>query len=227
MIGYARVSMSDQDNRRQIDDLIRFGVDARDIYEDKASGRDMKRPGWQAAWKDLSEGDLLVVHAIDRLGRDLIEVVRTVKELNERGCDIKVLSMDLDTRTPTGRLLLSFMAAMAQWEREAAFLTWLSTTSARGFDVAGTASRFEWRAAGHIKTSPAAVQLTTLEMAHRSGACQGPAKSGSACAERFQESRAAGRRTAGDRKQARSSSMCSICPPDGQENRGRRRFCLD
>jgi len=118
MIGYARVSMSDQDNRRQIDDLIRFGVDARDIYEDKASGRDMKRPGWQAAWKDLSEGDLLVVHAIDRLGRDLIEVVRTVKELNERGCDIKVLSMDLDTRTPTGRLLLSFMAAMAQWERE-------------------------------------------------------------------------------------------------------------
>jgi hypothetical protein len=54
----------------------------------------------------------------------------------------------------------------------AAFITWLSTTSARGFDVAGTASRFEWRAAGHIKTSPAAVQLTTLEMAHRSGACQ-------------------------------------------------------
>jgi DNA invertase Pin-like site-specific DNA recombinase len=118
MIGYARVSMSDQDNRRQIDDLIRFGVDPRDIYEDKASGRDMKRPGWQAAWRDLSEGDLLIVYSIDRLGRDLIEVVRTVKELHERGCDIKVLSMDLDTRTPTGRLIFAIVAAMAQWERE-------------------------------------------------------------------------------------------------------------
>ncbi len=118
MIGYARVSMSDQDNRRQIDDLVRAGVDRRDIYEDKASGRDMKRPGWQAAWKNLRVGGLLVVCAIDRLGRDLIEVVRTVKELHERGCDIKVLSMDLDTRTPTGRLIFAIVAAMAQWERE-------------------------------------------------------------------------------------------------------------
>jgi DNA invertase Pin-like site-specific DNA recombinase len=118
MIGYARVSMSDQDNRRQIDDLTKFGVDLRDIYQDKASGRDMKRPGWQACWKDLREGDVLVVHAIDRLGRDLVEVVRTVKELHERGCDIKVLSMDLDTRTPTGRLIFAIVAAMAQWERE-------------------------------------------------------------------------------------------------------------
>lgn len=118
MIGYARVSMSDQDNRRQIDDLTNFGVDVRDIYTDIASGKTMKRPGWQACWQDLSEGDLLVVHAIDRLGRNLVEVVSTVHAIHSKGCDIKVLSMDLDTRTPTGRLIFAIVAAMAEWERE-------------------------------------------------------------------------------------------------------------
>lgn len=110
--------MSDQNNQRQIDELVRHGVAPEDIYTDQASGRNMKRPGWQAAWKDLRDGDLLVVHAIDRLGRDLVEVVRTVNELHAKGADLKVITMDLDTRSPTGRLIFSIMAAMAQWERE-------------------------------------------------------------------------------------------------------------
>jgi len=117
-IGYARVSMSDQNNQRQIDELVRFGVSPDDIYTDRASGRNMKRPGWQACWKDLREGDLLVVHSIDRLGRDLVEVISTVNALHAKGADLKVITMDLDTRSPTGRLIFSIMAAMAQWERE-------------------------------------------------------------------------------------------------------------
>lgn len=78
----------------------------------------MERPGWKNCWKELRDGDVLVVTAIDRLGRDLIEVVQTVKALHDKGADLKVLSMDLDTRTATGRLIFAIIAAMAQWERE-------------------------------------------------------------------------------------------------------------
>lgn len=117
MLGYARVSTGDQNNQRQIDELVAFGVDKCDIFTDIASGKNMHRPGWEACWKDIRPGDLLVIHSIDRLGRDLVEVVQTVKALHEKGANLKVLSMDIDTRTPTGMLMFQFVAAMAQWER--------------------------------------------------------------------------------------------------------------
>jgi len=117
MMGYARVSTNDQNNQRQIDELVAFGVDPRDIFTDTASGRNMKRPGWEACWKDVRAGDLLVIHSIDRLGRDLVEVVQTVRALHQKGANLKVLAMDIDTRTPTGMLMFHFVAAMAEWER--------------------------------------------------------------------------------------------------------------
>lgn len=118
LIGYARVSTNDQNNQSQIDQLLHFGVEQAAIFQDKASGKNMERPGWKNCWKELRDGDVLVVTAIDRLGRDLIEVVQTVKALHDKGADLKVLSMDLDTRTATGRLIFAIIAAMAQWERE-------------------------------------------------------------------------------------------------------------
>ena len=117
MVGYARVSMSDQTNRRQIAALIEAGVDEADIFTDVASGKDMKRPGWEACWKDLREGNLLVVHSIDRLGRNLGQLVTTLDELHKKGANLKVLSMDIDTRTPTGMLIFQMMASFAQFER--------------------------------------------------------------------------------------------------------------
>lgn len=118
MVGYARVSMSDQNNQRQIDELVRFGVAAVDVFTDVASGKNMDRPGWEACWKDLREGDLLVIHSLDRLGRDLLEVVKTIRALHDKGANLKVLSMDIDTRTPVGQLIFHVMAAFAQFERE-------------------------------------------------------------------------------------------------------------
>lgn len=125
MIGYVRVSMDDQSNQRQIDEIVKFGVHPDDIYADQASGKDMKRPGWEACWKDLrgpeqvgGHGDLLVIHAIDRLGRDMLQVCQTLKALHDKGCALKVLSMDIDTRTPVGYFTFSIMAAFAEMERK-------------------------------------------------------------------------------------------------------------
>jgi DNA invertase Pin-like site-specific DNA recombinase len=65
------------------------------------------------------QGDVLVVHAIDRLGRDLIEVSLVLRDLHAKGADLVVLNQQgLDTRTPLGKLIFSVMLALAQWERE-------------------------------------------------------------------------------------------------------------
>jgi DNA invertase Pin-like site-specific DNA recombinase len=118
MVGYARVSTHDQSLQRQVDELVKYGVHAHDIFSDKASGKDMKREGWEACWMDLQEGDLLVVHSLDRLGRNLEEVIRIEREIRERGATLKVLVQDINTSTPAGRLIFHILMTVAQFERE-------------------------------------------------------------------------------------------------------------
>lgn len=118
MVGYARVSMSDQNNQRQVDELVRYGVAAVDIFSDTASGKTMDRPGWFNCWRNLQKNDLLVVLSLDRIGRDLVEVVRTVRALHEKQVNLRVLNLDIDTRTPVGQFVFHIMAAFAQFERE-------------------------------------------------------------------------------------------------------------
>jgi DNA invertase Pin-like site-specific DNA recombinase len=88
MVGYARVSTHDQNLQRQVDELVKYGVHAHDIFSDKSSGKDMEREGWQACWKDLQEGDILVVHSLDRLARNLGEVIRVEHQHGGRQVDV-------------------------------------------------------------------------------------------------------------------------------------------
>lgn len=118
MLGYVRVSPRDPDNRYQIAEMVGFGVSRRNIFEDVDPGRNTPRPGWDACWNTIQRGDLLVINSIDRLGRDLGEVMRTVYALYERRINFRVLSINIDTRTPGGMLLFEIMVEMAQWDRE-------------------------------------------------------------------------------------------------------------
>lgn len=118
MVGYARVSMSDQSNQRQIDSLIESGVAPEDIFQDKQSGKTMDRPAWKACFRDLQDGDLLVIHSLDRLGRNVGDLVEIEKQLYAKGVKLKVIAQPIDTGTSTGRLIFHILASVAQFERE-------------------------------------------------------------------------------------------------------------
>lgn len=118
-LGYMRISTTDQDLSLQRDALIAAGVNPDLIYEDVMSGKRDDRPGLEACLKSLREGDILVVWKLDRLGRSLPHLVKTVYELEKRKVGFRVLTgAPIDTTTPAGRLTFGIFAALAEFERE-------------------------------------------------------------------------------------------------------------
>lgn len=121
LFGYMRVSTTDQSTDLQRDALIAAGVEIRNLYLDKASGKTDDRPGLKACLRALREGDTLIVWKLDRLGRSLRHLVATVQELIERGIGFRVLTgqgANIDTATASGKLVFGIFAALAEFERE-------------------------------------------------------------------------------------------------------------
>lgn len=116
LIGYARVSTSDQDLSSQEDVLKSIGCEK--IYTDVVSGVKTARHGLNAALSQLRKGDMLVVWRLDRLGRSLAHLIQTVKELNEKEIGFKSLQESIDTTTSGGQLIFHIFGALAQFERE-------------------------------------------------------------------------------------------------------------
>jgi DNA invertase Pin-like site-specific DNA recombinase len=123
LVGYMRVSKADgsQVTDLQRDALVAAGVDPRNLYEDAASGKKDGRPGLTACLKALREGDTLVVWKLDRLGRDLRDLVNMVHDLTERLIGFRVLTghgANIDTTSPNGKLIFGIFASLAEFERE-------------------------------------------------------------------------------------------------------------
>lgn len=114
-IGYVRVSTLDQNESRQLE-----GVQLDKRFVDKASGKDTKRPQLQAALDYLRDGDVLVVHSMDRLARNLDDLRKIVLGLTERGVVVEFAKEHLTFTTEDNamsKLLLSVMGAFAEFER--------------------------------------------------------------------------------------------------------------
>lgn len=125
-IGYVRVSTKDQNEARQIQSMTEQGVDK--IFIDKQSGKDFERPEYQKMYSELQEGDVVVLHSLDRLGRNYDAIIEEWNNITkEKKADIVVLDMPLlDTTTRgsdlTGKfisdIVLQILSYVAANERE-------------------------------------------------------------------------------------------------------------
>lgn len=115
-IGYIRVSSFDQNEGRQLE---QENLDR--VFTDKASGKDTNRPQLQELLQFVREGDLVLVHSMDRLARNLDDLRQLVKTLTTKGVSIRFIKEGLtfnnDEDSPMSNLLLSVMGAFAEFER--------------------------------------------------------------------------------------------------------------
>jgi DNA invertase Pin-like site-specific DNA recombinase len=114
-VGYSRVSTIDQNTERQLD-----GIQLDRLFTDKASGKDTQRPQLQAALDYLRDGDVLVVHSMDRLARNLDDLRKLVSELTARGVVVEFVKGHLTFTNEVDAmslLMLSVMGAFAEFER--------------------------------------------------------------------------------------------------------------
>ena len=117
LVGYARVSTSEQDLQPQLDALGRLGVDPRRIYLDKGlTGKNRERPGLREALAACHAGSTLVVTKLDRLGRSITDLRDIAHELEERGVLLSLDGQVYDPTTPFGRLVFNVFAMMAEFE---------------------------------------------------------------------------------------------------------------
>lgn len=118
LLGYARVSTSDQNPDHQVDALRRAGVEDRHIHVDVASGAKASRPRFDLVMQLLREGDTLKVTRLDRLGRSLQHLVNLGAELRTRGVGLHVLEQGIDTGTAEGRAMYGMLSVLAEYQRE-------------------------------------------------------------------------------------------------------------
>ena len=114
-IGYARVSTTDQNPGLQIDALE--GAKCERIFTETASGAQRDRPELAAALDYMREGDSLVVWKLDRLARNLRQLIETVESLQDRGINFVSITDPIDTTSAAGRLIFHVFASLAEFER--------------------------------------------------------------------------------------------------------------
>jgi DNA invertase Pin-like site-specific DNA recombinase len=121
-LGYARVSTAKQDLDRQIDALRQVGIAPERIYVDKKSGATTDRPGLAAALVYARQGDVIVVHTLDRLGRTVRDTLNLIHDLAERGVGVRNLAdpIKVDSTNPNdpmAQLAVVLLALFGQMER--------------------------------------------------------------------------------------------------------------
>ena len=117
LIGYARVSKGDEQNTKaQYESLKKAGCEK--IFEEKASGARWDRPELKEMINQLRRGDTVVVWKLDRLSRSLKDMLTLLEKIQAADSGFKSLTENIDTTTPSGRMMMQMLGSFAEFERE-------------------------------------------------------------------------------------------------------------
>ncbi|MDO3377133.1 recombinase family protein [Geoalkalibacter halelectricus] len=149
LVGYARVSTVGQKLDVQLGQLKEAGVEK--LFQEKASGAKADRPRLLALLDFVREGDTVIVTKLDRIARSTKDLLQIIDHLEEKEVRFRVLNINLDTATPTGKLMLTMLGAIATFEREM-----MLERQAEGMARA--------KAEGRIKGRPATARAQTVKV---------------------------------------------------------------
>lgn len=116
--GYARVSTQEQSLNDQIDQLVKAGVEPKNVYSEKFTGTTAKRPAFAKLKEVLKGGDTLIVAKLDRLGRKTSDIIAFLDQCSKRNITVNVLNMGRLDNTPGGKLMRNVISAFAEYERD-------------------------------------------------------------------------------------------------------------
>ena len=115
-IGYARVSTSDQNLAAQLEALSGAGCEK--VYKEKMSGKTSEREQLHEMLLFIRDGDYVVITKLDRLARSTRDLLYIAAQIEIKRANLEVLNINLDTKTPTGKLMLTMLGAVAEFERD-------------------------------------------------------------------------------------------------------------
>jgi DNA invertase Pin-like site-specific DNA recombinase len=118
IVAYVRVSSTDQSFERQLNILESSGVKVEKFFKEKISGKDTKRPQLNAMLDYVREGDVVYITEFSRLARSTSDLLSLIRIFEEKKVILKSIKENLDLSTPQGRLMLTMLGAIAEFERE-------------------------------------------------------------------------------------------------------------
>ena len=142
-IGYVRVSTVDQNEARQVEALKKYGIEK--WYSEKVSGKDLNRPKLQEMLDFVREGDTIYIHDFSRISRSVKDLLSLIDLLEAKKVHLVSLKENLDTSTPGGRLMLTMIGAINEFERAN-----LLERQAEGIAIAKAKGKYKGRKAIEI-----------------------------------------------------------------------------
>lgn len=117
LLGYLRVSTCEQNEARQVEALIKYGVESDNLYVDKQSGKNADRQKLKEMMAFARKGDVVVTESISRIARNTKDLLSIIDELSKKNVGFVSLKESIDTNTPQGKFMLTVFGAMAELER--------------------------------------------------------------------------------------------------------------